>query len=55
MNKTSPSSRFVRMAARSPVRSMAGPDVVLMLDPSSLATTAANVVLPKPGGPENRM
>ncbi len=43
------------MAARSPVRSMAGPLVVLMFAPSSLATTAASVVLPRPGGPENRM
>ena len=43
------------MAARSPVRSMAGPLVVRMLAPSSLATTVASVVLPRPGGPENRM
>ena len=43
------------MAARSPVRAMAGPLVVLMLEPSSFATTVASVVLPRPGGPENRM
>ena len=43
------------MAARSPVRSMAGPLVVRMLAPNSLATTVASVVLPRPGGPENRM
>ena len=43
------------MAARSPVRSMAGPLVVLMLAPSSFATTVASVVLPRPGGPLNRM
>ena len=43
------------MAAKSPVRSMAGPLVVRMFAPSSLATTVASVVLPSPGGPENRM
>ena len=40
------------MAARSPVRSMAGPEVVCSLAPISLATTPASVVLPSPGGPE---
>src|SRR5437870_281371 len=32
MKRTSPSSRLVRMAARSPARSMAGPDVELVGD-----------------------
>ena len=40
------------MAARSPVRSMAGPDVVRIWAPISLATTVAKVVLPRPGGPK---
>ena len=52
MNKTSPASRLVRMAARSPVRSMAGPLVVWIFEPISLATTVASVVFPRPGGPE---
>ena len=37
--------------ARSPARSMAGPEVILMLTPISLAITCARVVLPSPGGP----
>ena len=52
MNSTSPACRLVRMAARSPVRAMAGPEVVLICAPISLATTAASVVFPRPGGPE---
>ena len=55
IKRTSPSSRLVRMAAKSPVRSIAGPLVVLICTPSSLATTVANVVFPKPGGPENKI
>jgi len=43
------------MAAKSPVRAMAGPEVVRMEAPNSLATTVASVVLPSPGGPENRI
>ena len=43
------------MAAKSPVRAMAGPEVVRIEAPNSLATTVASVVLPSPGGPENRM
>src|SRR2546422_8380222 len=52
-NRTSPSSRLVRMAARSPARSSAGPDVGRNPAPISLATIPASVVLPSPGGPES--
>src|SRR5262245_21371134 len=53
-NRTSPSSRLVRIAARSPGRSSAGPDVGWNPTPSSFETIPASVVLPSPGGPENR-
>ena len=43
------------MAARSPARSMAGPDVVRSCAPISAATIVARVVLPRPGGPYSRM
>jgi len=43
--------RLVRIAAKSPVRSMAGPDVVLILTPTSVAMIWARQVLPSPGGP----
>src|SRR4029450_8883044 len=49
----SPSSRLVRMAARSPARSSAGPLVTRRLTPSSAATIPASDVLPVPGGPAN--
>ena len=39
------------MAARSPVRSIAGPDVTLLSTPSSAAMICAKVVFPRPGGP----
>ncbi len=41
------------MAARSPARSTAGPEVVWRWAPSSWAMMPASVVLPRPGGPEN--
>src|SRR5512132_797130 len=41
------------MAARSPARSRAGPEVTRRPTSSSLATIAARLVLPRPGGPEN--
>ena len=41
------------MAARSPARSTAGPDVVCRWASSSVAMMPASVVLPRPGGPEN--
>ena len=53
MNSTPPSSRFVRIAARSPARSSAGPLVGCMRAPISVAMMPASVVLPRPGGPAN--
>ena len=49
MNRTSWSSSDVRTEARSPARSIAGPDVYRTLTPSSRATIVASVVLPRPG------
>ena len=43
----------MRIAARSPARSIAGPEVTCMVTPSSDATIPARVVFPKPGGPAN--
>ena len=54
MNRTSRSSSEVRIAARSPARSMAGPEVYRTLTPSSRAMIVARVVLPRPGGPYRR-
>ncbi len=42
---------MVRIAARSPARSMAGPEVTFSLTPISYDMMAASVVLPNPGGP----
>src|SRR5688572_10522766 len=50
---TSPSPRFVRIAARSLGRSSAGPLVGWKPAPISFATIWASVVLPSPGGPLN--
>ena len=47
----SPSLRLVSMATRSPGFSIAGPEVMRMFTPISLAMTEASVVLPSPGGP----
>ena len=44
-------SRLVSIAARSPARSSTGPEVDLSPTPISVAIIFANVVLPKPGGP----
>ena len=41
----------VNIAAKSPCLSIAGPDVILIDAPTSLAIATANVVLPSPGGP----
>ena len=49
--RTSPSSRFVRIAARSLGRSRAGPLVGWNPAPIAFATICASVVLPSPGGP----
>ena len=43
--------RFVSIATRSPGFSIAGPEVIRIFTPISFAMTAANVVLPRPGGP----
>ena len=53
INSTSPSIRLESMAARSPARSRAGPEVMRSELPSSWAMIIAMVVLPNPGGPAN--
>ncbi|VWX53277.1 hypothetical protein NOVOSPHI9U_430020 [Novosphingobium sp. 9U] len=53
MNSTSPCSRLVSRAARSPALAITGPEVALKPTPSSRATIWASVVLPSPGGPKN--
>ncbi len=50
-NSTSPSPRPVRIAARSPFRSIAGPETLVSAPPVSAAMMCARVVLPRPGGP----
>ena len=45
---------LVNIPAKSPGFSRTGPEVVLILTPSSFATIFAKVVLPKPGGPVNK-
>ncbi len=54
MKSTSPSESLVRMAARSPGRSRAGPEVICSSTPISAATIPASEVLPSPGGPAKR-
>src|SRR5438270_205988 len=54
MKKTSRSCWLRSIEARAPAWSMAGPLVVLMPTPSSLAMMLARVVLPSPGGPQRR-
>ena len=49
MNSTSPSSSLVRIAARSPARSSAGPDVMCRCTPISTATMPAMRGLAEPG------
>src|SRR5688572_27480860 len=51
MNRTSPSSRLVSNAARSPDLAITGPEVARKPTPISRARMPANVVLPRPGGP----
>ena len=53
-NSTSRSSSAVRMAARSPLRSSAGPATERNPTPSSARMTCARLVLPRPGGPASR-
>src|SRR3546814_557333 len=50
LNSTSPSSRLVRRAAKSPDFAITGPDVARKPTPISRATICASVVLPSPGG-----
>ena len=49
MNSTAPGSRLVRIAARSPARSITGPAVTRSGAPISRAITCASAVLPRPG------
>ena len=51
MKRTSPGERLVRIEARSPTRSIAGPEVARKDAPISFVIKCASVVLPKPGGP----
>ena len=51
MNSTSPSTRLDRIAARSPARSSAGPEVSRSAAPISAAMIIDSDVLPSPGGP----
>src|SRR3712207_7037079 len=55
MNRKSPSSRAVRMAAMSPARSRLGPLVVVSPTPISVASMRQRLVFPSPGGPAKRM
>ncbi len=54
-NRMSPACSPVSSPTRSPAFSSTGPDVVRMLTPISRAMRIASVVLPKPGGPKNRV
>ena len=54
IKSTSLSPKLVKIAAKSPCLSIAGPLVTRMLTLSSLAMMLAKVVLPKPGGPKSR-
>ena len=51
INKTSYSSKLVRIPAKSPGFSIAGPDVILILECISFAIIPEIVVFPRPGGP----
>ena len=53
-NKTSNSDKFVNNVAKSPGFSIAGPDVIFILDFISFAIIFASVVFPSPGGPYNK-
>ena len=54
MNKISFSDKLERIATRSPLRSKIGALVILKFTFNSFATTFANVVFPRPGGPNNK-
>ena len=53
IKRTSLSFRLVNKDAKSPVFSIAGPEVTLKFTPISWAIIPARVVFPKPGGPYN--
>ncbi len=53
MKSTSPFSSAVRMEARSPACSIAGPEVMRMLASISAAMISESDVLPSPGGPKS--
>ena len=55
MNNTSPASKLVSIAAKSPARSSTGPEVERRLPPISRAIILARVVFPRPGGPKIRV
>src|SRR6266550_4311896 len=55
MKMIEPSAALVRNGSRSAGFVSAGPLVNWIVVPSSLGSTVANVVLPRPGGPSNRM
>ena len=55
MNRNEPSSALVRNGSRSVGLVRAGPLVIWIDVPSSLGSTVAKVVLPRPGGPSKRM
>ncbi len=50
----SPICKLVKIPAKSLGFSKIGPEVITILAPTSLATIAANVVFPSPGGPLKR-
>ena len=47
--------KFVSSPAKSPGLSNTGPEVILIPEFNSLASTCANVVFPRPGGPWNKV
>src|SRR5438034_8461316 len=55
MKSTSPFSRLVKSPASSPAFSITGPLVFLMFTLIALAMMYANVVLPRPDGPLNKI
>src|SRR5699024_12072405 len=54
INNTSPGCKLDKIAAKSPGRSIDGPEMVLILTSISLAMILDKVVLPNPGGPNKK-
>ncbi len=54
IKRISPASNSFKSATKSPAFSIAGPLVVRIFTPISLAMTIAIVVFPSPGGPYNK-